>query len=1228
MKSNLEDVLNHFIQERKKTTHLKNLINLKFTMQNQIFHTSVSEIGKIDIEDILNELCMCINSNQNITNEDIWIEILIIEHPYGHGSFKGLIRHNLKIPKYFIKESEKTCFFDSMSYFILKYLEKSSCMIKKSKIYSKAKDLALLSKHDYNNEVFLLDIASIEKNLGLYRICILNISNIGNNINVIYKPKLDSKLSIIYLLLSNHSFYPLRNPKLILDIKSTNSKSVVGFCELCYNYYNKLNEHLCNKFCTYCRTHTCTPDDIDINQLRSCLECKRTFKNDACFKLHKDNLICSKMKICPYCLVEYKYSTHDCKFSTCSVCSQKYKNDGTDKHKCKMLPKKLKSEISKNTLRIYYDIEAYLNESNNFIPTILICQTVCNNCETLDKNHIPNRCIKDHVGFENVFESDAESNCISKFINFLLKIDRKKKRKKDPIIVIAHNNGGFDGLFVYNELIENFADDIFTSNPIKRGHKLITFKIGSSIFFKDSLLYVPVSLKNLPKMFNLDDDNVKGFFPYDFYKKNTLNYIGPIPDKRFFQTNKMNEKELVQFENFYSDRVNSSVLYDIKDEVIKYCRQDVTILMLTMEKFRNQTLLPFKVDPFVDACTIASNCFTVYLNNFLHEGIELLSIDRNIKRRYSREGITWIQIKELEIDRRLVSGVSFGGEKRIKLSDGTVCFPDGYDERTNTIYLYHGCFFHGCPLCGFDKILRKEIPGIEHYLRTKRLEESIRKDFSLVTTWSHEQKELKKNDPDYKKLWDTLYQDNLFDFRLHPGDALFGGRTNAFRLLVNEDELEATNSQILYYDFCSLYPSVMKSNYFPIGEPHIILKKDLPSISDFLHDGETKYFGLIKLRVLAPSDLLYPVLPIVVEKKLVFPVCVQCSKEQPDTECNHSNLERSWIGTYVSVELFEAIRNGYTVLELFEIWKFDKTDILFSNYINHFLKQKLEASGYPPEVISNEDQDQFIRYIEEREGIKLEKSEIKKNSSKRTQAKLQLNNLWGKFAQNPDKIQTKICSSYTEFMEAVFDGDKIISSVHVTDKKAIVDYKIPVDEILPGRYTNIPIAAFTTAYARLKLYNVMKTLSFRLLYVDTDSLIFTSSPTDLNPPIGSTLGELTDEITPEFGIGSKVIGFVSTGPKSYSLKIKKQNGEIDSIVKCKGFTISNDLKDKICFNTMKDLVEGTVESITTESTRFQPKKYGGVDIVSNNKTLKNTYSKRKLIDGFKSIPWGYKQNHM
>lgn len=69
--------------------------------------------------------------------------------------------------------------------------------------------------------------------------------------------------------------------------------------------------------------------------------------------------------------------------------------------------------------------------------------------------------------------------------------------------------------------------------------------------------------------------------------------------------------------------------------------------------------------------------------------------------------------------------------------------------------------------------------------------------------------------------------------------------------------------------------------------------------------------------------------------------------------------------------------------------------------------------------------------------------------------------------------------------------------------------------------TNVFIAAFTTAWARIKLYSEMDKLGQAVLYHDTDSIIYASNGEN-DPPLGNFLGEFTDELE-----GDTITTFVS-----------------------------------------------------------------------------------------------------
>ena len=84
---------------------------------------------------------------------------------------------------------------------------------------------------------------------------------------------------------------------------------------------------------------------------------------------------------------------------------------------------------------------------------------------------------------------------------------------------------------------------------------------------------------------------------------------------------------------------------------------------------------------------------------------------------------------------------------------------------------------------------------------------------------------------------------------------------------------------------------------------------------------------------------------------------------------------------------------------------------------------------------------------------------------------------------------------------------------------------------------NIFVAAFTTAWARLHLYSAVEQLGERVLYMDTDSVIFTHRPGEWEPELNSFLGGWTSEIKP----GQEILEFNSCGPKNYSYTVSDCN---------------------------------------------------------------------------------------
>ena len=143
-----------------------------------------------------------------------------------------------------------------------------------------------------------------------------------------------------------------------------------------------------------------------------------------------------------------------------------------------------------------------------------------------------------------------------------------------------------------------------------------------------------------------------------------------------------------------------------------------------------------------------------------------------------------------------------------------------------------------------------------------------------------------------------------------PARCFFWRSINAVKLWCDVKE---TTKKIKYVDYTSLYPWVNKYGVYPIGHPTIITQ-------DF--DDVKNYFGLIKCDILPPRDLYHPVLPFKCNKKLMFALCHACASTMQQTPCHHTEDERTLHGVWVSLELNKAIKKGYRIVKIYEVWHF------------------------------------------------------------------------------------------------------------------------------------------------------------------------------------------------------------------------------------------------------------------------------------------------------------------
>lgn len=386
--------------------------------------------------------------------------------------------------------------------------------------------------------------------------------------------------------------------------------------------------------------------------------------------------------------------------------------------------------------------------------------------------------------------------------------------------------------------------------------------------------------------------------------------------------------------------------------------------------------------------------------------------------------------------------------------------------------------------------------------------------------------------------------------------------------------------------------------------------------------------------MIPPDNLLFPVLPVKMHGKLLFILCKSCALTNSQISCNHSDDDRMISGVWVADEIRKSLEMGYTMVTIYEIWEYNvekycaasNTSGLFTGYINSYLKLKVEASGWPIQCIDDRTKDIYIDQFNEKEGILLDKSKIASNPALRFHAKTCLNSFWGKFGQRENMSKVVLVHSYEELLKYLTDTDISVESyIVINDMTLLVSYKQTTENITPLNHVSVPIAAYTTAGARLELYKYLEMLGKRVLYFDTDSIIFTQKEGEENPVTGDFLGMLTNELDP-YGAGSFIQEYVSAGPKNYAIKIfSPADNTVNFVCKVKGITLNYLNSRQVNFNTIRRIVtQNNDEKIKITDQRIFKTADSFVFTTSRDKTYRMCYTKRRRVSEFETVPFGCK----
>ncbi|XP_071033136.1 uncharacterized protein [Parasteatoda tepidariorum] len=185
-----------------------------------------------------------------------------------------------------------------------------------------------------------------------------------------------------------------------------------------------------------------------------------------------------------------------------------------------------------------------------------------------------------------------------------------------------------------------------------------------------------------------------------------------------------------------------------------------------------------------------------------------------------------------------------------------------------------------------------------------------------------------------------------------------------------------------------------------------------------------------------------------------------------------------------------------------------------------FLKIKLETCDKGKNNFKHEKE--YRRVAKEKLNIKLDI--IEDNPGLRFIAKTCLNSLWGKFGQRNNMKQTEYVIEIEDFYRIILDDTiKYINMNFLNDDGVEMTYKMK-DKFEKNNFnTNVYIAAFTTSSAGVRLYEMLDKLGDKVLYYDTDSVVYINDGT-IKIETGCMLGEWTNELENDKYIASWLAG--------------------------------------------------------------------------------------------------------
>ena len=333
------------------------------------------------------------------------------------------------------------------------------------------------------------------------------------------------------------------NPQMFLRKRDGTGNSG-RFCEECFEFYQAHISHSCTDtlpqriqpaFCRYCFK---AGHSTGLCNVAPCKQCRKSFEVGV---KHRCGLTSPNFKN-GECFDNEKWQTAP------------FQHDGcTDGSVPALLVWDIESQLdiieTKESTMAEMDPEGYCTGN-----TILGVVTV--------RSHKPTMICVANCYSDETWTFDGYS-CVTDMFNFLVSYNKGK------CILLAHNAAKYDNRLLFDALCGN--EDIAPNlHLLTRGTKFLQISYNHDLVFRDSLLHLSGSLKSLAEAYDLAPDMQKGYFPHLFNVEANYDYVGPKPDRMYFDV-----PDSKQFNDWYDALPDE---WSMRREMEKYCMQDVRVL--------------------------------------------------------------------------------------------------------------------------------------------------------------------------------------------------------------------------------------------------------------------------------------------------------------------------------------------------------------------------------------------------------------------------------------------------------------------------------------------------------------------------------------------------------------------------------------------------------------------------------------------------------------------------